>query len=351
MKKYEIDNYTLYPYSHLSYEEWLEIRSSFGLALGGSDISVVMGVNKYSTLAELFDQKLGLSNPPNLQGNKSVFWGNALEDVVLEKSQYLDIDHKDSYLDNSAHERKMRNHVPFNYTIQNDNLHWLFANVDGLWVDDNEKTIESNLKKGKLPNPKAIIEIKTMNRNVFDMWENGMPIGYLYQVLSYLTQYTFMNEEIEGYIFSLVAGIELHGYRIRYDDEVINEMLERSREFYELLLMGQDIIQNSSNPVQMELGLHDIRPEADGSLRYQEYMNKKYLERLDISNIAEGDDAIQEIAEKYAEQNAFIKEANKHKRLYGNQIRETLAKMNVGQINLPKGGYVKYNNKLIIKVK
>ena len=60
MKKVSIDNYDFYPYHNLSRSEWLQIRNSFKLCLGGLDMSVVCEHNEYTTKAKLFDEKLGL---------------------------------------------------------------------------------------------------------------------------------------------------------------------------------------------------------------------------------------------------------------------------------------------------
>jgi predicted phage-related endonuclease len=359
MKKFKIGDYTLVPYRDLSYEEWLDIRNSFGLALGGSDMSVIMGVNEYASLPMLFDQKLGLIGKADLSRNKSVFWGNRMENIVRESSQYYDLNDKDSYLSNFTERKKIRNHIAFDYTIQNDNLPFMFANVDGISIDDEESNVIHDIEvNGVLPTPKSIIEVKTMNRHVYDKWGNesdgtkGLPIGYIYQVLAYMTQYLYMNPNIDAHIFSLVAGIDLHAYRIEFNQEIVDEMLNRAYEFYLTLQQGQDIINNSSNDKQMKLGLDEIRPEADASENYQQYINENYLKRLDIESRALGTEEMLEVAEKYVELNSQISTLTKEKTKYGNKAREFLNRMNASHIDLPNNsGVIKYNNRLIIKVK
>lgn len=359
MKRIQIGNYTLVPYRNLSYEQWLEIRNSFGLALGGSDMSVIMGVNEYASLPMLFDQKLGLIEKPNLTKNKAVFWGNRMEDIVLESSQYYDLQNEDSYLSNFADGKKIRNHIPFDYTIQNDSIPFLFANVDGISIDASDSEVVAMVEnQATLPTPNAIIEIKTMNRHVYDKWGNdydgtrGLPIGYIYQVLSYMAQYLDMNPNIEAYIFSLVSGVELHAYKIEYNENIINEMLERAYVFHLLLKEGEDIIRNATSESQMKRGLDEIRPEADDSEIYQQYINENYLKRLDITSRALGTEEMLEVAKNYVDVNSQISLLNKEKTKWGNKAREFLNKLDVSHIDLPnEQGVIKYNNRLIIKVK
>lgn len=359
MKKLKIGNYTLAPYRDLSYDEWLEIRNSFGLALGGSDMSVVMGVNEYASLPMLFDQKLGLIDKANLTRNKAVFWGNRMEEIVRESSQYYDVENSDSYLSNFADGKKVRNHIAFDYTIQNDNLPFLFANVDGISVDASEQEVIDMVEvQGKLPTPKSIIEIKTMNRHVYDKWGNdadgtrGLPIGYIYQVLAYMVQFLEMNEDLDAYIFSLVAGMDLHAYHITYNENVIDEMLTKAYEFHLMLQQGNDIILNATSESQMKRGLDEVRPEADDSTNYQHYINDNYLKRLDITSRALGTDEMVEVARNYVDINKQIGVLQKEKTKWGNKAREFLNKLDVSHIDLPdEQGVIKYNNRLIIKVK
>lgn len=359
MKKIKIGSYTLVPYRDLSYDEWLEIRNSFGLALGGSDMSVIMGVNEYASLPMLFDQKLGLIDKANLTHNKAVFWGNRMENIVRESSQYYDVNDANSYLSNFADGNKIRNHIAFDYTIQNDNIPFMFANVDGISIDASEEEVVDLVEvQGKLPIPESIIEVKTMNKHVYDKWGNeadgtkGLPIGYIYQVLAYMVQYMEMNPDIDAYIFSLVAGMDLHAYHIEYNEDIVNEMLSRAYEFNLLLQEGDDIIRNASSEAQMKRGLDEIRPEADDSENYQQYINKNYLDRLDITSRALGTDEMLEVARKYDEINKKIGVLNREKTKYGNKAREFLNKLEVSQIDLPDdGGVIKYNNRLIIKLK
>lgn len=62
--------------------EKLEQRKA---GIGGSDIASVLGLSPYKTPLEVFNEKLGLVEPPDLAGNDAVHFGNVLEDVVADE--------------------------------------------------------------------------------------------------------------------------------------------------------------------------------------------------------------------------------------------------------------------------
>ena len=63
-------------------EEWREARKN---GIGGSDVGAIMGLNPWKSPVEVWLEKTGHSEPPDLSGKESVEWGNRLEAVVAEK--------------------------------------------------------------------------------------------------------------------------------------------------------------------------------------------------------------------------------------------------------------------------
>jgi len=61
----------------LPYVEWLEFRHQ---GIGGSDASVVCGINKYKSPIELFMEKTG--QLPHQEAGEAAYWGIQLEGVV-----------------------------------------------------------------------------------------------------------------------------------------------------------------------------------------------------------------------------------------------------------------------------
>ena len=61
----------------MAYEDWLEPRR---LGIGGSDVSVVCGINKYKSPVELWMDKTGQISPQEV--GEAAYWGTQLESIV-----------------------------------------------------------------------------------------------------------------------------------------------------------------------------------------------------------------------------------------------------------------------------
>lgn len=173
-------------------EEWLKLR---GQGVGGSDCSIVVGLNPYKSNLQLWQEKLGLRTPPNID-NEHTRYGQACEDALrtIFQADYvgkLNITHSDELL--------IRKDKPY-----------LRASLDGEIevLEDcrivsfhygNSETPESefimDLKKGM----RGILEIKTadilssMHR---EKWGDNIPDNYYCQTIHYLN--------VTGYDFVIV---------------------------------------------------------------------------------------------------------------------------------------------------
>ena len=63
---------TLVSTAGLSYEDWLEYRKQ---GIGGSDASVVCGINRYKSPVELWMEKTG--QLPHQETGEAAYWGSA----------------------------------------------------------------------------------------------------------------------------------------------------------------------------------------------------------------------------------------------------------------------------------
>jgi len=65
---------------NMSHDEWLAYRN---LGLGGSDASVVCGINRWKSPIELYMEKLNMLPPAD--AGEAAYWGTRLEDLVKEE--------------------------------------------------------------------------------------------------------------------------------------------------------------------------------------------------------------------------------------------------------------------------
>ena len=82
----------LAPTANMSYEDWLEHRR---LGIGGSDASVVCGINRYKSPVELWLDKTG--QLPAQEAGEAAYWGSQLEALVraeFTKRTGIEVIHK-----------------------------------------------------------------------------------------------------------------------------------------------------------------------------------------------------------------------------------------------------------------
>lgn len=200
--------------------EWLKQRESI---IGGSDAGAILGVNKWKSNVELWEEKTGLRKAANISDNPLVKYGSQAEDYLRELFK-LDYPHfKVSY-------------TPFNMW-RNDKYPWAHASLDG-WID---VPYADGTQKG-------VLEIKTAtitSRQQREEWQDKIPQSYYAQVLHYLmvTEFDFAivkaqlkYEPFENHETYLVT----QHYVINRDDVEgdIKLLEEKEKEFAECIRNG-----------------------------------------------------------------------------------------------------------------
>jgi putative phage-type endonuclease len=179
----------------LPYAEWLEYRK---LGIGGSDVGIIVGLNKYKSAFTLFLEKTN-QLPTDDEQSEAAYWGNTLEDIVAQefsKRTGLEV--------NERHE-----------LLQHDTYDFMLANLD---------------REVTCPNRGiGILECKTSSEYLKDEWnEDKIPDSYYLQVQHYLavTGYSF------AYIAVLIGGNKFVYKEIERDEEVINYLIQLEGEFW-----------------------------------------------------------------------------------------------------------------------
>ncbi len=84
------------------------------LGIGGSDVAAILGIDKFKTALQVWEEKTGRTEPEDLSDNERVHFGNVLEDVVAKEY---------ALRTGSTVERRNR---PFTHP----GIPWLRANID-----------------------------------------------------------------------------------------------------------------------------------------------------------------------------------------------------------------------------
>lgn len=129
----------------LSREEWLKLRRT---GIGGSDASVILGVNPYRSVRKLWLDKTGQGLTETAEEKECAYWGHRLEDIV-----------RTEFAERSGFKVET---VP--YLLRHDQYHFMQANLDGMVNDP----VYGN----------CVFEAKTVSAYKAEKWHNGIPREY-----------------------------------------------------------------------------------------------------------------------------------------------------------------------------
>lgn len=203
-------------------EEWLEERKK---GIGGSDAAVVLGKSKWKNNVELWEEKTGKRETPDISDKPYVRYGAQAEDYIR---QMFALNYPEYEV---RHEE--------NTIIKHPKYPFLFASLDGILIDK---------ETGEM----GILEVKTteiVRSMQYENWrDNNIPDAYYCQVLHYLN--------VTGYSFvKLVAELKYdQDYQIRKTytikrEEVIEEMKYLEQE--EIKFWNNYVLKDIRPPLQL----------------------------------------------------------------------------------------------------
>ena len=257
---------------NLPYEEWLEFRKS---GIGGSDASVVCGINRYKSPVELWMEKTG-RQPPQEAG-ESAYWGTQLESIVREE-----------FTKRTGIEVKLAKCI-----LQSEEFPFMQANLDGVCHDPDYGD--------------CIFEAKTASAFKMGEWENSIPDEYMLQIQHYMAVTGFK----AAYIAVLIGGNTFKWRRVERDDEIISALIQLENDFWECVE-------------------RDMPPQIDGSDASAKFLAEKFAEskkaQINLPNEAE------KLIEQYSEACERLNEFTEQKQLAENKLKEMLGENEIGVI-------------------
>lgn len=197
---------------------WLEMRKQ---GIGGSDASIICGLNKWKSPRSLWLEKTGQIEPEDLSSNEYVYWGHKLEQLVADR--FCELTGK-----------KVRKCG----LMQSIEYPYMQASVDRLVIGEN-----------------AGLECKTANGFLGKLWEaDEVPDAYYIQCLHYMAVTGFE----KWYIAVLIGGNHFVWKEIPRNEDEIKALIEAEKDFWYM-------VQNN------------IEPPVDGSSSCNEALSKKYV--------------------------------------------------------------------------
>lgn len=179
---------------NMPYADWLEWRKK---GIGGSDASVVCGINKYRSPIELWMDKTG--QLPYDEAGEAAYWGTQLESLVraeFTKRTGIEVSHASELLQSEVH--------PF-----------MLANLDGTCEHPNLGT--------------CVFEAKTASAYKSGEWDDAIPDEYTLQIQHYMAVTGYKG----AYIAVLIGGNTFKWKFIERDEELISMLIELESDFWD----------------------------------------------------------------------------------------------------------------------
>lgn len=255
----------------VDHDAWLKARDK---GIGGSDAAVIMGLNPYKSPYQLWMEKTGQVEPPDLSKNQYVYWGMKNEANIADWFQ-----------------EKTGKKVQRLGTLQNRRHPFLLANVDRTVVGEN-----------------AGLEIKTAGVSQYRKWKDDeIPDAYYCQCLHYMA----VTGADYWYIAVLLGGNEATWKRIERNEEDIQTIVEAEEEFWEL--------------VQTKTA-----PPVDGSLSCSQALAARYAGESDTEIMLP--EEADELIARIHEDTKIKKKLDEQIDLNQNRLKEMLGNAEVGRV-------------------
>ena len=170
-----------------SNESWLSARKG----IGGSDASAVVGLNPYKTNQDLWREKTGRKQSPDISDKPYVIYGHQAEPHLRALFALDYPEYQVEYYENNM--------------IINTDYPWAHASLDGELTDQDGR--------------RGILEIKTSNilqSMQKEKWRDQIPDNYYIQVLHYLM--------VTGYEFAVLVA------QLKYDFK--GDVMKQTRHYF-----------------------------------------------------------------------------------------------------------------------
>lgn len=203
----------------LSRSEWLKYRTK---GIGGSDVSIIAGINPFKSVHQLWLEKTGQIEPEE-QGSEYTHFGTLLEPIVRKE-----------FTERTGIKVRQKHML-----LQSEEYPFMFADLDGVINEDGEM---------------CIFEAKTASAYKQETWEEGVPAPYILQVQHYMA----VTGAKKTYIAALVGGNHFFWHEIPRDEEMIGKIIAMEKYFWETHVVG------------------GVEPVPDGSEATTNYFNSKF---------------------------------------------------------------------------
>ena len=259
--------------NNLTREEWLKYRTG---GIGGSDVSIIAGINPFKSVHQLWLEKTGQVEPEQTESEFAHF-GTLLEPIVRKE-----------FTERTGIKVRQRHML-----LQSEEYPFMYADLDGVINEDGEL---------------AIFEAKTASQYKMDTWEEDVPAGYILQVQHYMA----VTGAKKTYIAALVGGNHFVYHVVERDEVMIAKIIAMEKYFWETHVLG------------------GVEPVPDGSEATTNYFNSKFS-NSNGQTIELPEEALA-ICEEYERLSEELKALETAKSAVANQLKSYLKEAEAGTV-------------------
>lgn len=256
---------------HMDYADWLDWRRK---GIGGSDASIVCGINKYKSPVELWLDKTG--QLPCDDAGEAAYWGTVLESLVrseFTKRTGLEVNRVSKLLQSEEHP-------------------YMLANLDG--------TCEHPVYGP------CIFEAKTSSAYRAGEWSDAIPDEYVLQVQHYMAVTGYPG----AYVAVLIGGNTFRWKFIERDEELISMLVQLEGDFW--------------RHVQER-----VPPSLDGSEASAKFLSSRFPDSVPRSKIELPETAV-DLLRQYDDASEKVERYTAQKREAENLLKQMLGDNEAG---------------------
>ena len=264
---------TLASTENLPYEDWLEYRK---LGLGGSDASVVCGVNRYKSPVELWMNKTGQLQDE--EAGEAAYWGTRLEALVREE-----------FTARTGIEVQLVKQI-----LQSEEHPFMLANLDGVCEHHHYGP--------------CVFEAKTASAYKAGEWDDAIPDEYALQIQHYMAVTGYKG----AFIAVLIGGNAFKWRFVERDDELISMLIQLESDFWGHVQEG-------------------VPPALDGSDASAEFLSSYFPNSVPLSHIDLPMEAIS-LIQQYHASSEEVARATEKKQEAENLLKQMLGENEAGTV-------------------
>lgn len=315
---------------------WYEARHN---GIGSSESGTVLGLNEYQHPVELFYNKI-VPHPIIRQDNSAMLWGRLLEDKVADMWKFWD-GTEEGYILRFNEGKELRDLHRVNGIITNPDFPYMLTNVDRVSYKDQVSMITGEVLPFEFP-----VEVKTMNKQVMDKWEEGLPPYHICQLT-----HQMITLEVDYGEFAIFDNYrKFLVFPVVLDEDFAEYMKDELKHFwYDRVLPAREIVKKHFGDQVDDFTqlveipeIQQLEPQADdGNDKYRLFWSEQYAKKENMVEAKVSETFIQ-AAENMKTCQEVEKAAKEWTEYYKNVMVEYMKNNDIEVADMGSNGKVKW---------